>query len=246
MLFSIVTVTLNNRKGLTRTAASISGQKCKDFEWLIIDGGSADGTIEDLKSYNATLISEPDQGIYDAMNKGIAIAKADYILFLNAGDYLAEPDILLKIQSAISYSRPDFIYGDSWEEIKGQLNYKPSRHHASASLGMFTHHQAMIYKRETLGKLRYDLNYTISADYDFTLRFLERTKNQLYLKIPFCIFESGGISQQKARLGRMEQLAIRHNQNILSPIRNRALYLLQAFNWELRIKFPKAYWKIKS
>ncbi len=246
MLFSIVTVTLNNRKGLTRTAASISGQECKDFEWLIIDGGSTDGTIEDLKSYNAALISEPDQGIYDAMNKGIVMAKGDYILFLNAGDCLSNPDILAKIQSTISHSKPEFIYGDSWEETNGQLNYKPSRSHDSISLGMFTHHQAMIYKRETLGKLIYDLNYKISADYDFTLRFLEKTNNQLRLQIPFCIFESGGISQQKARLGRMEQFIIRHNQNILPPIRNRALYLLQTFNWELRRKFPKAYWKIKS
>lgn len=246
MLFSIVTVTLNNRKGLARTAASISGQGCKDFEWIIIDGGSTDGTIEDLKSYNATLISEPDQGIYDAMNKGIVMAKGDYILFLNAGDCLSNPDILAKIQSAISHSKAEFIYGDSWEETNGQLNYKPSRSHASISLGMFTHHQAMIYKRETLGKLRYDLNYKISADYDFTLRFLEKTKNPLRLKIPFCIFESGGISQQNARTGRREQYAIRKKVHTVTSFENKVIYTQQLISRCLRSCAPVFYWKIKN
>ncbi|PZP56047.1 MAG: glycosyltransferase [Micavibrio aeruginosavorus] len=246
MLFSIITVTLNNRSGLARTAGSISRQTHKDFQWIIVDGASTDGTPQDARLYQATVISEPDKGIYDAMNKGLDIAQGSYVIFLNAGDCFAEAETLEKIQAAILQNHPDFIYGDSWELAKEKLNYKTARHHSRICTGMFTHHQAMIYKREIISQLLYDLNYAIAADYDFTIRYLKSAQTCLYLNIPLCIFESGGVSQQNVKIGRKEQFIIRQKSSVVSKLQNIAIYLAQVLNWRVRYFMPALYWKLKK
>ena len=83
--FSIITVNLNHLEGLTRTAASIAGQSCDDYEWIVVDGGSNDGSVGFLESSSARWSSEADSGIYDAMNKGTQQSRGHYLLFLNAG-----------------------------------------------------------------------------------------------------------------------------------------------------------------
>ena len=154
--FTIVTVTYNNISGPRPTGVSLNAQRCRDFEWIIVDGGSRDGTAAFLKDY-PDAISEPDNGLYDAMNKGTARARGEYLLFLNAHDTLADSETLEKIQ-AQAYAA-DFIYGDSLEDG----HYKRARTHASKNWGMFTHHQAMLYRREVIGNLRYKINYKIGA-----------------------------------------------------------------------------------
>ena len=177
--FTITTVTLNNLDGLKKTYASIAAQTCTHFEWLVQDGGSTDGSVEYLKDKNSALISEPDKGIYDAMNRLIDRATGEYILFLNAGDALATPETLQNIESILHQHPhaggdlpcPAFIYGDAFEEIDDTLNLKKSKPHTAIKTGMFTHHQAMLYNRNAIGDLRYNLAYSIAADYDFTAFF---------------------------------------------------------------------------
>jgi putative colanic acid biosynthesis glycosyltransferase len=101
MLFSIITVTRNNLEGLRRTHVSLRAQSYADYEWIIIDGASSDGTVNYLEGLAARSWSEPDEGIYDAMNKGLARARGDYLLLMNAGDSFAAPDVLQKIADAI-------------------------------------------------------------------------------------------------------------------------------------------------
>jgi putative colanic acid biosynthesis glycosyltransferase len=257
--FTVLTVTLNNLSGLRRTAESIAAQTCQDFTWLVIDGGSNDGTIEFLKQTPAARwVSAPDRGIYDAMNKGLKTLpetknNADYALFLNAGDALAAPDTLQNIQNRIRLytekrsALPDFVYGDALEQTNTQpLHYKPARSHKQIASGMFTHHQAMLYRTEMLGAMRYDLSYSIAADYDFTIRFLHKTNKILYCPFTICVFAAGGVSQQNAAKGRREQFMIRHQRAVVSPPVNLAITISQALLWQVRQKMPWLYWRLKS
>lgn len=246
MLFSIITVTRNNREGLAKTAQSLDLQEYDDFEWIIIDGNSEDGTDEDFEGYEAVIISEDDAGVYDAMNKGIDLATGEYLLFLNAGDTLAQTQSLKKIKEAISLSKPDFIYGDAWEFSEGRTWYKPSRSHTKLARGMFTHHQSMLYKHALIGDQRYDLNYRISADYDFTVQFLNKARTCLYLPIPLCVFEGGGISQTNVRRGRKEQFSIRRKNMMTLAPQNVAIYAAQMVSWGFRSCAPGLYWKLKA
>ena len=246
MLFSIISVTRNNRAGLLKTMQSLDLQECDDFEWIIIDGNSTDGSQNDLEGYEALVVSEDDKGIYDAMNKGIENAQGEYILFLNAGDALAQTQTLQKIKDAVWLSKPDFIYGDAWELSDGRTRYKTARSHTKISRGMFTHHQSMLYKRALIGDQRYDLSYKISADYDFTVRFLNKAQTCLYLPIPLCVFEGGGLSQTNVTRGRKEQFRIRRENHMAVSPHNMAIYAAQMASWGFRSCAPGLYWKLKG
>lgn len=244
--FSVITVTLNNLEGLKRTADSLDEQDMRDFEWIVIDGGSTDGTPEFLDNAQALWISEPDQGLYDAMNKGLKRAGGRYVLFLNAGDRLTFPETMREIKTAAEPAMPDFIYGDSLEAAPGETpEYKTARKSESRALGMFTHHQSMLYRRDKIGELRYDPSYKISADYDFTLRFLSKNPSALYCQTPICIFESGGLSQQNAKTGRREQFKIRQRLKTCSAAINRGIFIYQTLSWRFRTLAPNLYWRLR-
>jgi len=249
VLFSIITVTRNNLRGLQHTQRSLQSQTFHGFEWIIIDGASDDGTEDFLVSSGAAFISEPDSGIYDAMNKGITHATGFYLLFLNAGDALASDDTLLQLAEYIQelQETPDFIYGDALEERPGHPHvYKPARPYKKSAYGMFTHHQAMLYRKDLINELRYDTEYKIAADYKFTLQYLARARTIVYFPAPLCLFESGGISQQKAALGRKEQIRIRQELNAVGTLQNALIALQQRTVWTFRRIFPTLYWFMKS
>lgn len=192
--FSVITITKDNPIGLARTEESVNAQRLTDYEWIIIDGAV-----------------EPDRGIYDAMNKGIDRAQGDYLIFMNAGDCFAS-DLTLQIIAA--QGDADFIYGDAWEG--GYL--KPARAHTHVHRGLFTHHQAMVYRRDMIGDLRYDETYPIGADYKFTAQFLQKAQGILYIPQPLCVFEGGGVAQFRAKQGRAEQRKIRRELGIAAPM----------------------------
>lgn len=243
-LFSIITVTLNNLSGLKKTAESIFPQTHQDYEWITIDGGSTDGTPAYLGDLKTNYISEPDKGIYDAMNKGIERAKGQYILFLNAGDMLESKNTLLEVNERIKGQKCDFIYGDSAEDINGKLFFKRSKPHFEITKGMFTHHQAMLYNRDALENIKYDETYKIAADYDLTWKVIEQSTDFLYLPFPVCIFEAGGASQQQVLLGRSEQFKIRKAHGV-SILKNSLIFIGQTILYRLRCLAPKLYWLLK-
>lgn len=197
--FSVITVCWNDKDGLIRTHQSMREQTCKDFEWIIVDGDSSDGSksfLEQLSLKDSTWTSEPDEGLYDAMNKGMAEAKGGYIIFMNSGDVLADPDVLNIIKNeACEKGLPDFIYGDAFDRFSNGANLlKKAKTHQWLWYGMFTHHQAMFYKRSAIGNLKYRLEYKLAADYGFTSEFLRQVNHIEYVGIPICIFESGGLT----------------------------------------------------
>ena len=184
MRFSVITITKNNPCGFEKTKKSIQSQTYKNYEWVVIDGDK-----------------EPDNGIYDAMNKGIVRVSGEYLIFINAGDRFADDYVLEKL----SCYESDFIYGDA---IEGDF-IKKSKHHMRMSEGMITHHQAMIYRRSVIEDLRYDENYPIAADYKFTMEYMARCRSFLKMEMSICDYEVGGVSQKNATQGRIEQQVIR-------------------------------------
>lgn len=239
-LFSIITITKDNLEGLKRTAESVLAQSFADYEWIIVDGASNDETPTYLKTLPARGISEPDDGLYDAMNKGMDRAHGRYLIFMNAGDVFSDPDILTTIARSAKTDDPDFLYGDALE-TNGL--YKKARSHEKIAWGMFTHHQAMIYRRTPL---RYDTQYKIAADYDFTVRFLKNANNVHYIPCAICLFEDGGISQQRKEDGRREQFEIRKQTRLCGRCRNRIIRAAQTASASLKVTRPTLYRALKS
>lgn len=242
--FSIVTVTRNNLPGLRATAASVVTLSTSDYEWIVIDGDSSDGSKAYLQTLTAHWTSEPDRGIYDAMNKGLRQATGDYVIFMNAGDVFASRDVLAEIKVALDYRKiqPDFIYGDAIEDGHPKM----ARPHRKIASGMFTHHQAMLYRRAALDDIRYDLQYEIAADYDFTARVLQKGGDVFYFPMPICTFEPGGISQQRVTQGRREQSAIRRTLGLCGPLSNALIEWKQSLGWIMRTRAKSVYWYLKG
>ncbi len=173
-LITIVTVTYNAAEVLEPTMKSVREQTATDFEHLIIDGASTDNTLEVARKYaspNLRIVSEPDKGLYDAMNKGLNLAKGNYVIFLNAGDSFHTPDTLQKYYE-VALKGADIIYGDTVIVDKERKVIGP-RHlsapeeltHASFADGMLVCHQAMMVSREIW--VPYNLKYRFSADYNW-------------------------------------------------------------------------------
>lgn len=115
-MITVITINRNNRNGLQKTVESVASQSYKDYEYVIIDGASTDGSVDIIKRYSETIainwVSEPDSGIYNAMNKGISKATGEYLLFLNSGDYFFDSSVLEKIASQIeAHHHPDMLVG---------------------------------------------------------------------------------------------------------------------------------------
>jgi putative colanic acid biosynthesis glycosyltransferase len=241
---SVITVTRDNLDGLKNTGRSVSLQSGHNHEWIVVDGGSVDGSADYLKATPARWISEIDSGIYDAMNKGLRMARGAYVIFMNAGDIFADSDTLSRVKIALAHTsaRPDFIYGDAIEDG----HYKDAKPHHTLAQGMFTHHQAMFYRRAHKSGLLYDTAYEIAADYDFTCRFLMDGADVLYMPRPICVFETGGISQRLVTKARKEQAAIRKAHGLCGPVRNAAIQSRQIIAWALRSGAAPLFWRMKS
>lgn len=215
--FSVLTITLNNREGFRETRASIEEQSLRDFEWIVIDGASTDGTVAELEKINTpnfSYISEKDSGLYDAMNKGLARSRGQYVIFMNSGDCFAGQLVLESIQERIlaSAPRPNMAYGDAWEKTAdGRLLLKRARSIEWLHYGMPTHHQAILYSREALKDMRFDENFRMSADYDLTCRVYRRGGVSLPVGFPICIFSRGGLSEKKSYLGRRENWRVQRD-----------------------------------
>lgn len=184
--FSIITVTYNAGELLEDTIQSVITQTYKNIEYIIIDGKSTDNTLEIIDRYRnhiQTVVSEPDKGLYDAMNKGIAKATGDYICFLNAGDELHEDDTLqLMVHSLTSLTElPDVIYGETAIVDKEghflrmrRLSTPENLTWKSFKRGMVVCHQAFFARRDHV--MPYDLHYRFSADFDWCIRIMKQSK----------------------------------------------------------------------
>lgn len=203
-MFSVITVVLNDLQGLRRTEASISAQVCRDFEWIVVDGGSVDGCIDFMRSEAAfaTLITGRDSGIYDAMNKGTIRASGTYVNYLNAGDTYYESTSLQFLKNEFEINGyPEIIYaGTYYKFTDGSLRYRPPREASRAIRhGMPAIHQSTFYLRSYLENPPYDLRYRVSADYYIAARSYLRRGRELYLDKAVTVFPIGGASTKYRR-----------------------------------------------
>lgn len=199
MNLSIITVNYNNHDGLENTIKSVLQQHDQHFEWHIIDGGSTDGSKVLIQSHESDIdywISEPDAGVYDAMNKGIQKATGKYLLFLNSGDYFCTIEATAIINK--DTSNADFIICDYLKKTKASIETMHQNEDPKKTLinGMICH-QSVLHKRslfDTLG--HYDNSYKIVADYAFYLKgFFEMQTSYSFIKTPLVMYDdSCGIS----------------------------------------------------
>lgn len=209
--FSIITVTYNAGKVLEDTIQSVIAQTYHNIEYIIVDGASKDTTPEIIEKYRPfihTAISEPDNGVYDAMNKGLALATGDYLCFLNAGDSLREDDILLRmVQSVRSKELPDILYGETALVDEKRHFLRMRRLSAPEKLtwksfkqGMLVCHQAFFAKRSLAEP--YDLRYRFSSDFDWCIRVMKKseTLHNTHLTIIDYLEEGMTTSNRKASL----------------------------------------------
>lgn len=227
MRLSIITITYNNLVGLRKTADSVLEQTVSDFEWIIIDGASTDGTKEYLAAMAAKLqitncklqiISEPDRGIYNAMNKGIRLAQGEYIQILNAGDCLAATDVTERMLNALTEQTAkagqpiDILYGNMLKvDGKGKLIGKSG--YTEYSLRQFysstLNHDCAYIRRALFDDDHYGLydeNLRIVSDWKWYLQAIGLGKvRPVYADIDVTIFDGGGISETNLPLRAQER-----------------------------------------
>ena len=236
---SVVTVVYNSKALIENTVKSIINQSYNHIEYIVVDGGSTDGTIDILNSYKkniSTLISEPDHGIYDAMNKGINLATGDFVVFINSGDKFSSPDILEKIFSNPDAAQADVIYGDT-DITDSDGNIIHSRRHRppeslnwkSFKRGMLVCHQSFIARRNLVES--YNLNYRYAADFDWCIRILKKSKSVYNSRQVISLFLEGGQTRKTIVPGLKERFRImRHHYGLISAI-YRNIILGVRFTW---------------
>ncbi|MDD6210989.1 MAG: glycosyltransferase family 2 protein [Bacteroidales bacterium] len=240
---SIITVTYQAEKEIERTIRSVLEQSYKHIEYIIIDGGSTDGTcaiIDKYRSQLAYFTSEPDHGLYDAMNKGIRNATGEYLWFLNAGDSLYSPDTIKRMINATTSNTfyPDIIYGEtalvdhtgSFLRMR-RLKAPENLTWESFKMGMVVCHQAFVVKRSLAPE--YDLQYKFSSDFDWAIRCLQKAKSIRNCHLTLCNYLEEGITTR--------------NRN--ASLKERFLIMTRYYGWFtvtcLHFRFAVRFWKAK-
>lgn len=226
---TIITINYNNASGLSRTIDSVLNQTSLDFEYIIVDGASTDTSCQvirekgfvvngelELNGIMTTCISEPDTGIYNAMNKGIRIAKGDYIQFLNSGDFLASPDIIEKMLTILKQKNSDsrqvdILYGNMLKQIQGRLLRDKGFAGRQPTMfdfyrGTLNHSSAYIRKSLFESYGFYDESLKIVSDWKWYLQVIVFGHVEpVYTDMDVTIFDMTGISETNQELNGLER-----------------------------------------
>lgn len=216
-LFSIITVCFNARQTILPTIESVDAQSCRLYEHIVVDGASRDGTLDLLAEHPNALrriVSEPDHGIYDAMNKGLGLARGEYVIFLNAGDSFHTPDILQRLADvAMNRDFPGIIYGQT-DLVDADRHRIGERHlrapeeltYQSFAQGMLVCHQAFVALRRITSP--FDLRYRFSADYEWCIRCLQHSRRNEYVDAVLIDYLNEGATTANHRRSLMERFRI--------------------------------------
>ena len=204
MIGTIITVCRNHAQELERTIRSVESQTWQEKEYLVIDGASTDDSLDVIKAHEASItrwVSEPDQGIYDAMNKGVKMAQGEWVIFMNAGDTFAGDDTLQRV-----FGNPldaDVIYGDV---IKGELVKKaeaPRNAHR-----MFYCHQSAFVRTSCLREFPFDIRHRMSADFKQVKQMFLSGKRFRQLDFPVANFDTQGVSNKNRSAGLYDNIQV--------------------------------------
>ena len=214
-LLTIITICYNAEATIAPTLRSLAEQSDQSFEYLVIDGASQDKTLSLVQTLypRATVHSEPDHGLYDAMNKGLRHATGTYIWYLNAGDTLRTPDTVRTVCAALETHQPDLLYGDTmivngtYQDLHPRRLRPPHRLTQRAfANGMLICHQAFIPRRK-LAPL-YDLRYRYSADYDWCIKIIDAIQSQYRIDDYLVNYLNEGVTTRNHRASLLERLRI--------------------------------------
>lgn len=247
-MISVITPTYNNIQELCITLESL---RCvRDFvsEVIIINGGSKI-QLDDFDDLPILMIQESDNGIYDAMNKGVSLSNGAYLLFLNSGDTVnyQNHDAITDVLSIVIRDMPDLVLFDSYQiDIHNEVQYKACRPRSHWLKRMPTHHQAILFKHSVLKDhaIEYDLGMKIASDYKFFLSFYSVSSVIRVYNVPLVKFIKGGASYQKRWLGLVEQFKIRRQfTNIPFAV---FIFIVQMVGLVIRDYLPWFYSFLKS
>lgn len=220
MKLSIITINYNNRAGLQRTIDSVICQTWHDYEWIIIDGGSSDGSKELIEQYQEHITywcSEPDKGIYNAMNKGIDHAHGDYLIFMNSGDCINDKYVLENVwKEGIN---TDIRVGEvvSMEDGEKMGPYEPNENLFIHILTCSLNHQGAFIKRDLLKRYPYDETYKIVSDWKFWIETIILKGHSIsFTNLIIAKQEIDGISKIEKKKNRQERDDVLHT--LFSPI----------------------------
>jgi glycosyltransferase involved in cell wall biosynthesis len=226
MKISLIPVCYNSGRNIESTLRSVIQQKYKNTEYIVIDGGSTDGTVEILQKYSNkvnVIVSEPDKGIYDAMNKGIQFATGDIVGTLNSDDIFCDDMVLSRVAKAFDDGKTDAVYGDV-KYIDPHNDKRIIRYYSSKNFklkhikfGFMIAHPSFYIRKEFFYKHGYyKEKYTISGDFELLIRFLYTHRiNAIYLPFPFVNMSMGGISTSS-----LKSKIILNNENIQACLEN--------------------------
>ena len=216
MKLSVITVVYNDIQNIEKTIKSVLEQTYKNIEYIIVDGASTDGTTDVIKKYSnkiSKFISEADNGLYDAMNKGIDMLSGDYVCFLNSGDRFFDENTVENIFNTCQNQQIDVYYGetlivDEKGDIKGYRRLRAPENLSKKDFkhGMLVSHQAFIPSTKLIEK--YDRRYKFSADYDWTIKILNKAKNTCFVKKPLILFLDGGLTKKRLKESLRERFRI--------------------------------------
>jgi putative colanic acid biosynthesis glycosyltransferase len=241
MKIDVVTVHLEDFHGLELTLNSVRRFiEDSEMDWHVIDGASNfdDSSARDLFSLvrqTAThFVSEPDKGIYDAMNKGTSLAKGDYVLYLNAGDELHPDFELEKLESELEGDRPGMIWGTCHERFPdGTLVRVKTRSPKLSWYGIPVNHQNVLFRCDVLGAEPYDLRYRYLADYDLIGRLMQDGEIVHRSELPISIFHRGGTSSRNFSQAMKEEEELRQRYFGVSPVLSKAISFVKKINRSL-------------
>lgn len=248
---SIITVTYQAERYIEKTLQSISEQTYQDFEFILVDGESTDRTLDIAKEYASRidkLIIEKDEGLYDAMNKGLENASGDFVWFINAGDYLTSKDLIAQLVPYLT-DTTDVVYSDTYfvnkEGVVRGLRSVLTPHKLPEKLtwqsmekGMLVCHQSFIARRSIAPHY---LLSNLSADLDWEIIVLKQSKTNVFFPIPLSYYLEGGISNQNLKRSLLDryEVLVKHF-GIFRTLKNHLLILLRGIT--KIIKEKKVYW----
>lgn len=240
---SIITVVFNGEKYIGRTIESVLGQTYKELEYVIIDGKSTDRTLELIGAYEGIhqVVSEPDKGLYDAMNKGLKAASGDYVWFLNSGDQIYSSNTIETMVAGLT-GMPDIIYGgtmiiDEEQNEVGDRRLKPPAQLSWKSFrqGMVVCHQSIIIRRE--GAPLYNLDYRLSADIDWVIRAAKDASQIHNSNLVLSRFLEGGLTEHNIKAGLKERFKImRHFYGLIPTIFRHFMFGIRLTNFYLKYR----------
>ena len=229
MTLTVITINRNNAAGLKKTMQSVASQTCKEFEYMVVDGASTDGSVEVIKGIAEAFgdrikwVSEPDKGIYNAMNKGIGMATGDYVQILNSGDSLVSDDVVERMYKALELNGwPNILYGNMLKDMPEGYILK-DRCFAGQDitfLGFYTgtlNHSPAYIRRSLFDRYGlYDENLKIVSDWKWYLQaIIFGEERPVYTDIDITLFDMNGVSE--TNLGLREKEKSDELQKLINP-----------------------------